>query len=954
MEKRFEVSMSSLLQRRRERAGRYRRMTIPSIVALEKGGIRGGDLQRTESQTTGCTSSSLDYHEQPLAPSLTYEFQPPKQEPQPPLGLSSEDYLCHSTKSNNKHDYLPKKKKFQDYGSCPKGFENVGNTCYANAALQCLLSTSLTSALLDPKTAPLLRQYSSNQIILAMGSGSVASSSEDEDEDDHDEDESSLYNRNNVGCNDNDSLILGGYSCYDGNNIDDMDDNLSQSVRSLNNTKSQRKKLRKQKKMRKKWKEARRAMKEETTAKRKERERQCMIENSMWLTRELTSIAQEYVKNNNNKEDNASCSPYGGGRNSRGSKNNQDDGTSFVTSSPTSVIDWIVASACNRSFGGASSDQQQRQQQEHCGGGVVNPGSITRYPNRLSTCLLPYQQEDAHEFMRALLSNLVMNGQNRQLSSLFDGLLESSVTCQTCGRASLTRDRYMDLSVDINNPDVHSLDDALFEFTKEETLDEDNAVFCQRCRCKQSVTKGLRLATAPSMLVCHLKRFAFNDYGRLVRLHKPITFPQKLVIGDYMSDLNKATPPPYDLVSVLVHQGQTCASGHYVSFVKRNGDWFKCNDDIVTKVDENIVMRQQAYILMYEVAEMRAKNPCLAQLPQQPRLALPVQPSSTNQNELDVLSENDSCSNTNDAVKDDDTDDAATASLKSYRSGKSSGSRVSHRSTFRRKSSTNHKSTKKTSSNDEDSTTESFMSYVTGICCCTGDNEHESNPTMNDNTIIMNNRTRSYLGSKGLRTRDVPTFNHNNMMTKPDLFGQHGSQRSVYAHECESVNTEDSFIRTQYLFNTHRINNIASPINVLEVEPSTRNAKRRNELQYRSRTAPRQRPDVSQDDTFEMVQPFTTFTPRTGDVGSGGGSSCGGRSSSRANRCRRPLDDALSIMGSAGSTIGGGDSVASRSTANTGGTSYQQEREDRRERQAQNTTNIGELQRRGWVDYVVD
>merc|ERR1711865_651187 len=106
-----------------------------------------------------------------------------------------------------------------------------------NAALQCLLSTSLTSALLDPKTAPLLRQYSSNQLILAMGSGSVASSSED-----HDEDESSLYNRNNVGCNDNDSLILGGYSCYDGNNIDDMEDTLSQSVRSLNNTKSQRKK----------------------------------------------------------------------------------------------------------------------------------------------------------------------------------------------------------------------------------------------------------------------------------------------------------------------------------------------------------------------------------------------------------------------------------------------------------------------------------------------------------------------------------------------------------------------------------------------------------------------------------------------------------------------------------------------------------------------------------------
>lgn len=64
----------------------------------------------------------------------------------------------------------------------PKGFLNVGNTCYANAALQCLLSTALSSALLDPKRAAVIRRYSSNPNLLAMGSGSVDSEDPDDSE----------------------------------------------------------------------------------------------------------------------------------------------------------------------------------------------------------------------------------------------------------------------------------------------------------------------------------------------------------------------------------------------------------------------------------------------------------------------------------------------------------------------------------------------------------------------------------------------------------------------------------------------------------------------------------------------------------------------------------------------------------------------------------------------------
>mmetsp|Transcript_8896 Transcript_8896/g.14821 ORF Transcript_8896/g.14821 Transcript_8896/m.14821 type:complete len:599 (-) Transcript_8896:75-1871(-) len=358
----------------------------------------------------------------------------------------------------------------------PKGLENVGNTCYANAALQCLLSTSLSHALLEPDTLVLLRGYASNSCLLVQGSGSVDSQDADE-----------------------------------GAKLERL--------------------TRKEKR-------------------RKRREERKTREKSEWLTRQLTQVTREYA-----------------------------------VAEPESSS-WFYSGQAP----------------------IVDPGSITRHPERLSKCLSPYRQEDAHEFMRALLSTLTMNGLNKQLSSLFDGLLESAVTCQCCGHSSLTRDRYMDLSLDIVSEQVNTLGDALCEFTKTELLDHDNMVMCGNCQRKQPVEKGLRLATAPSILVCHLKRFAYDDYGNMIRLHKHVSFPLRLEIGDYMSRVNKAKPPAYELVAVLVHQGRSCECGHYLAYVKCQNEWYKANDSQISKVDVETVLSQQAYILMYEVAGMSSST----------------------------------------------------------------------------------------------------------------------------------------------------------------------------------------------------------------------------------------------------------------------------------------------------------------------------------------------------------
>lgn len=72
-------------------------------------------------------------------------------------------------------------------------------------------------------------------------------------------------------------------------------------------------------------------------------------------------------------------------------------------------------------------------------------------------------------------------------------------------------------------------------------------------------------------------------------------------------DIGASNSGLYQLQAVLTHQGRSSRSGHYVAWVKKSDDvWFKCDDDDITVVNTDAILKlagggdwHTAYVLLY-------------------------------------------------------------------------------------------------------------------------------------------------------------------------------------------------------------------------------------------------------------------------------------------------------------------------------------------------------------------
>jgi len=308
------------------------------------------------------------------------------------------------------------------------------------------------------------------------------------------------------------------------------------------------------------------------------------------------------------------------------------------------------------------------------GGGTLTPRSVVNNLRHISPHLRPFAQEDAHEFLRLLVDamqrsclspqndhlvataaaaatgscssrqgvvigpavgpaigpalppSLSQTGDSKPFKAaaypfaLFQGALQSCVTCSACGAKSKKVDPVEDLGLEIS-PATHSLEGALRHHTKPETLEGDNAYRCDStapggCRGKHvTASRAITLHDVPPLLVIQLKRFVFSGqasmlFGGTTKVAVAVDFKPLLKLDAYLSPetrlvamkaikhrrqlanrlTNRQQPPQQSapqqsapqqpqepmcvarLYAVVVHQGNSVHSGHYYCYVRARHD----------------------------------------------------------------------------------------------------------------------------------------------------------------------------------------------------------------------------------------------------------------------------------------------------------------------------------------------------------------------------------------------
>lgn len=199
------------------------------------------------------------------------------------------------------------------------------------------------------------------------------------------------------------------------------------------------------------------------------------------------------------------------------------------------------------------------------------------------------------------------------ISHTFGGKQRSSVRKhgqggqQGSSKASVTIQPFYCLHLDIDKPNIKTLEDAIDAYMEPEKLegytDDTRGVEVQAS--KQTTIEAL-----PRVLIIHLKRFAY-DSSQARKLDKYVSFPAKLTLKKHFLSNDKVAPDPkkreYTLCSVVEHHGKVAVKGHYTcdintSILSKAGgppEWLNFDDQIVRRVTPKDVQLRLAYLLFY-------------------------------------------------------------------------------------------------------------------------------------------------------------------------------------------------------------------------------------------------------------------------------------------------------------------------------------------------------------------
>lgn len=276
-------------------------------------------------------------------------------------------------------------------------------------------------------------------------------------------------------------------------------------------------------------------------------------------------------------------------------------------------------------------------------GNIVDPSAFLGSISKRYKEFKRLRQQDSHDFLRLLFNALddehksIHGKEKERIKALhqefFSGKQHSKVVCKACKNVTKVEEAFMDLSLaipslddevdglikqmrslsteDLAQNDDLSLTDLLHFWSRPVQLANENAFACENCAKIESeksegtgnnyiyrpATLQFALKEVPPCLIIHLQRFSVTGVGkrgvRLSKNHTHIAIPTEL-------DLSKfGGTGIYRLTAMVIHEGSSVDSGHYVAVVRYGeDDWWHASDTSVRRL-QGTLSNYNPYLLFY-------------------------------------------------------------------------------------------------------------------------------------------------------------------------------------------------------------------------------------------------------------------------------------------------------------------------------------------------------------------
>ena len=192
---------------------------------------------------------------------------------------------------------------------------------------------------------------------------------------------------------------------------------------------------------------------------------------------------------------------------------------------------------------------------------------------------------------------------------IFQGQMRNCLTCLHCQHQNIRFEPFMYLSLPMTST-CRTLQDCMSLYLAPEKLVGDNQWYCDRCHTYRDALRKTDIWILPPILIVHLKRFKFDDFGNSVGQKNTAAIDYPIQDWNLQRFVNSQSSdrPVYDLYAVSNHFGGM-GCGHYTAYAMsrfEDEEWYEFNDNQTRKIPQDALRHNQsaAYLLFYNRRRM--------------------------------------------------------------------------------------------------------------------------------------------------------------------------------------------------------------------------------------------------------------------------------------------------------------------------------------------------------------